>query len=169
MKQNTLMKFALFILFIITMIGCSQSAQTPKVKEVDALTFLTAFHDGKADQYKGYIVKGEGWEFSNYMFGMAPQGPIDLTIGFIGPDNKVTILKGWKEWSEAESAAQPMLMVELAGNGFMRKEFTPDDMPVYTFTGRYTGETTSKIRLVFKSGTQPLPYLVPVLTEGEVK
>jgi hypothetical protein len=169
MKRNTLIKFALFVMLFIIIAGCSQIPQTPKVKEVDALTFLTAFHDGKADQYKDYIVKGEGREFSNYMFGMAPQGPIDLTIGYIGPDNTVTILKGWKEWSDAESAAQPMLMVELAGSGFERKEFTPEDMPVYTFTGRYTGETTSKIRLVFKSGTQPLPYLVPVLTEGEVK
>jgi hypothetical protein len=138
-------------------------------KEVDAMTFLTAFQEGKVDQYLGFTVKGEGREFSNYIFGAAPQGPLNLTLGAIGPDHKVTILRSWKEWSDAEADGQPMLMLQLSGSNFARMEFNPSETPVYSFSGRYMGETTPQIRLVYKTGQEPGSFLIPVLVDGVVK
>ena len=132
------------------------------------MTFLLAFQEGEADQYLGYIVKGEGREFSNYLMGMAPTGALDIWLGTIGDDNEVVELKSWEEWSDAEANNQPMLMVELSGN-YTRKEFNPTEMPIYTFSGSFNGETASKIRLVSKTGTEPPPYIVPVLTECTVE
>jgi hypothetical protein len=139
------------------------------VKEVNAMTFLTAFQEGKADPYIGFTVKGEGREFSNYLMGAAPQGPLNLTLGTIGPDNKITILQSWEEWSSAEAEGQPMLMLQLSGSNFARKGFNPSEMPVYAFAGRYMGETVSQMQLVYKTGQEPAFFLVPVLVDGVVK
>jgi hypothetical protein len=162
--------FLFTILLIVSIIvsGCGPSAeQAATMASVDAMTFLIAFHEGKGDQYIGFIVKGEGREFSNYLMGMAPQGPLNLTLGTIGSDNTLTLLRSLQAWADAEAAGQPMLMLQLSGSEFMRKPFNASDMPVYTFTGRYMGETVSMIRLIWKTGEEPAPFLVPVLIDGE--
>jgi hypothetical protein len=167
-KTGKLSIICMAVLLILAMISGCTEPPAPKTKEVDALTFLLAFQEGKADQYKDFIVKGEGREFANYLMGMAPKGPLDLWLGTIGDDKKVQPLQSWEEWSDAESAGQPMLMLEISGD-FTRKDFNPSDMPSYTFSGRFTGETVSKRRLVYRTDTAPPPYSAPVLTEGSVE
>lgn len=58
--------------------------------EIDASTFLLDFAEGKAARYKGFTVKGEGTEFYVSLMGSMPQGPLQLTIGAIGRDEKAT-------------------------------------------------------------------------------
>lgn len=164
--------------FVLLLCGCAVSTTTTSTastttlppNEVDVVTFLVAFQEGKADQYLGLQVKGAGREFSNYIMGIGEQGPLTITVGTIDSAGQVVLLDNWENWSDAEAAGQKMLMLELQGASVERKQPDVSDpalmFPTYEFSGRYNGATTTKMQLVFKTGEQPAAYMVPVLEDA---
>jgi hypothetical protein len=167
----------IFTIVFLTAAGCSaalqsSAKQTAGVKQVDALTFLLAFQQGKAGQYEGYLVKGEGREFGiSLMTGTIPgEKPLALTIGTIGSNGEPGILETMDQWVAAESAGQAMLMVELHGETIIRKDFEPwENPPVCSFFGTYAGESVMLLRQVSKAGVAHEDISAPVLTGCEMK
>ena len=166
----------IFTLLFLMIAGCSPASQNSieqkTDKQVDALTFLLAFQKGEADQYKGYLVKGEGREFAiSLMTGSMPgERPLTITLGAIGSNGEPVLLETMDQWVAAESAGQTMLMVELHGDSITRKDHEPwENPPVCVFSGTFEGESVVLLRQVTKVGTDHEDILAPVLTGCEMK
>jgi hypothetical protein len=154
---------------LVFLFGCTAQSQAPpgkskdkaaapgtssSAREVDAVTFLMAFKDGKGDQYKGFTVKGEGHGFGPSLQvippGGTPEVALELTVGML-VDNKPVPVRTMEEWVQTEMRRTPRLDLRLTGPKLEEKKSAG---PEYSFSGKFTGETASMGRM-FSPGTAP--------------
>ncbi len=103
--------------------------------------FLLAFRQGKADQYKGFLVKGEGPSLGNSTVtpaGGNPEVALTIIVSGFGADGKLLPIKTTDDWAKARVAREEMLIVELRGPKLQKKQGEKD--PQYRFTGTFGGE-----------------------------
>lgn len=113
-----------------------------KAQAVDAAAFALAVHQGRAQEYKGRIVSGEGLDFH----GSWPS--LDLTVGSAAVDGQPKPLATWEEFLDAQRA-RTTLIVALNVAGFTRTSWpkrgtTP---AAYGFSGVFNGTMKTIPRL----------------------
>ncbi len=146
------------ILVVVALVAFGHSANiasqraSGSPREVDAATFLLAFQQGKAAQYKGFTVKGTGMNFNG-----TTEKNLALTVGALSGDGKVIPVKSLVEWITAASQKKT-LMVWLRGPRMSRKPESPDPLP-YKFSGTFAGEEMD-MGWGINSGSRPIPVLV---------
>lgn len=113
----------------------------PASSDVDAVTFVTAFRAGKADQYKETTVTGTGTNFHGTVLERIADGTsrpsLVITLGSELVDGKLQLLKTWNEFVEAERT-RTTLVVALSGPDLPQQ---PSSAPTaYSFSGVYDGQ-----------------------------
>ena len=152
---------------------------------VDAATFLLAFRDGKADQFKGRTVTGSGRDFT----GSAPK--LNLVVGAAGDGASTTPVTTWDQFRAAQDA-RTTLLIALDAASFKRTTWPKREQPVdeYTFSGVFrgvsvtvprTGSTSAapdsgpcggslppNVAVIGNSGTKTF-HCIPVLEEATIQ
>lgn len=109
--------------------------------DVDAVTFVTAFRSGKADQYKNMQVSGTGMNFHGAVMERLADGTtrtsMVITLGSELVDGKLQLLKTWDEFVAAERT-RATLVVALSGEDLPKRS---SSTPIaYNFSGVYDGQ-----------------------------
>jgi hypothetical protein len=115
--------------------------------DIDAVTFAQAFRAGKADQYKNKQITGAGVSFHGAIKERIGDGStrtsLVITLGAVGSDAKLQLLKTWDQFVAAEKA-QSTLVVALSGPGLPEP---PTSGPTsYDFSGVYDGQVRTVMR-----------------------
>jgi hypothetical protein len=108
---------------------------------VDAVTFVTAFRAGAADQYKDRQITGSGMNFHGKVEERLADGStrtsLVITLGSEVVDGKLQLFKTWEEFVEAERT-RTTLVVALSGPHLPQQQGgRPTE---YTFAGVYDGQ-----------------------------
>jgi hypothetical protein len=115
--------------------------------DVDAVSFALAFKAGTADQYKNKQIAGSGVSFH----GAIPERIADgstrtslvITLGAVGPDRKLAVLKTWDDFVAADRA-RTTVVVALSGPNLPAP---PAQGPVTVdFSGVYDGQVRTVMR-----------------------
>ena len=143
-------------------------------RKVDAVTLAVAVRAGQARQYEGYLVTGEGRSFDTNCTPADPSKKIDasipLVVGALGPDNKPAPVVTLEDWVNFQMVGRAMLMVKLRGQDLKIKPEPDAQHPVlYSFTGRFTGETDSVTPQASILDNTPKAFIIPVLVEAVAK
>ena len=115
--------------------------------DVDAVTFVTAFQTGNADQYKNKQISGTGVSFHGAIQERIADGStrtsLVMTLGSLAPGGKLALLKTWDEFVAAERA-RTTLVVALSGAGLPTPSATGPT--TFDFTGVYDGQVRTILR-----------------------
>src|SRR6188768_1462644 len=99
--------------------GLAAAGRQAADRKVDALTLAIAVRDGKAKQYEGFTVTGQGRSFDANCTPADPAKKIDasipLTLGVLGKDGKPQPVVTLEEVVTFQTVGRPMLLVKLRG------------------------------------------------------
>jgi hypothetical protein len=148
-------------------------AQTT-ARQVDVVTLAIAVRAGQAQQYKGYVVTGEGRSFDTQCTPADPKTKTDasvvLVVGALGRDNKPGPVQTLDDWYNFQLVGRPMLVVKLRGQDLkIKPEVDPQRPVVYAFTARFTGDTESMTPQPSITDNAPKAFDIAVLVEAVAK
>lgn len=119
----------------------------PSQTDVDALTFVTAFRAGNADQYKDKQIGGTGLSFHGAIKEKIADGStrtsLVITLGARARDGNVTPVKTWDDFVAAERAGTT-IVVALSGPNL--PEPAGAGPTAYQFSGVYDGQVRTIMR-----------------------
>ena len=139
-------------------------------REVDLQTFLTAHRDGKADQYKTFLVKGVGLNCNGdtkieYADGREEVFFI-LSPFAVHAGGKIEPVGSFKEYIEASLKKQRVLQIVLYGKDL--KPYPRSDKELH-FSGVFQGEYKSVTGAIgFGPDGQPPLDKAPILRDCDV-
>jgi hypothetical protein len=130
----------------ICAVFASLALLAPVQADVDAVTFVTAFRAGTADQYQNKQITGSGISFHGAIKEQIADGTsrtsLVITLG-ADANGKLNLLKTWEEFVEAERTRTTMV-VALSGPALPEP---PGRGPTaYEFTGVYDGQVRTIMR-----------------------
>ena len=141
-------------------------------KEVDLLTFLTAYRDGKAERYKGLVVKGAGLNCNGDTKVKRPNGRQEvffvLSPFACNAGGKMEPINSFKEQIHAALKKKQILQIVLYGRDLKPH---PESDKKLRFSGTFQGEYMSVPPLItFGSDVgQPMPMnKAPILRDCQV-
>ena len=141
--------------------------QAPASSDVDAVAFAMAFRARNADQYRDRQVTGTGTSFHGTIQERIADGTtrtsLVITLGSELEPGKLTVLKTWNEFVEAERM-RTTLVVALSGPNL--PEPPAGGPAVYDFSGVYDGQVRTVMRAP-QSATSDLPDPGPCPGEQE--
>ena len=148
--------------------------QTAPAKKIDALTLALAVRDGKAKQYEGFTVTGEGRSFDTNCVPADPVKKTDaiipLALGVLNKDGKLQTVSTLDDWINLHLAGRPQILVNLRGPDLKIKPETDPQHPVlYSFTGIFTGETAQVTPAPSILDNNPKSFTVAVLKDATAK
>lgn len=116
--------------------------------DVEAVTFVTAFKAGSADQYKNRQVSGSGASFHGPISERIADGTtrisLVITLGAAVPDGRMNLIKTWDDFVAAERE-RTTLVVALTGPGLPAP---PEQGPaMFDFSGVYDGQVRTIMRV----------------------
>ncbi len=143
-------------------------------RKVDAVTLAMAVRAGRAKQYEGYLVTGEGRSFDTNCTPADPGKKIDasipLALGALGPDGKPVPVVTMEDWVNFQMVGRAMLLVKLRGPDLkIKPELDPQHPVAYSFTARFTGETESVTPAASILDNNPKPFTIAVLVDAVAK
>ena len=109
--------------------------------DVDAVTFITAFRAGNADQYKNKQVSGTGVSFhgaiTERLADDSTRTSLVVTVGSAGQGGKIDLIKTWDEFVAAERD-RTTLVIALSGPDLPSP--AKGEAVSYDFSGVYDGQ-----------------------------
>jgi len=109
--------------------------------DVDAVTFITAFRAGNADQYKNKQVSGTGVSFhgaiTERLADDSTRTSLVVTVGSAGQGGKIDLIKTWDEFVAAERD-RTTLVIALSGPDLPSP--AKGEAVSYDFSGVYNGQ-----------------------------
>ena len=154
--------------------GLAAAGRQSSDRKVDALTLAIAVRDGKAKQYEGFTVTGQGRSFDANCTPADPAKKIDasipLTLGVLGKDGKPQPVVTLEEVVTFQTVGRPMLLVKLRGPKLeIKPEPDPQHPVLYSFTAVFTGETEQVTPAASIIDNNPKPFTVAVLKDAVAK
>jgi len=148
--------------------------QAASAKKIDAVTLALAVRDGKAKQYEGFTVTGEGRSFDTNCVPADPEKKTDalipLGLGVLGKDGKLQTVATLEDWINLQMVGRPQILVNLKGPALKIKPETDPQHPVlYTFIGVFTGETAQVTPAPSIMDNNPKSFTVAVLKDATAK
>ena len=152
---KTLCYSALSVVVTLSAVGLAAPPAPKQTKQIDASTFAVAFRNGQSDQYKGFVVTGNGAVFHGAM-SANPATTMILTIGALSADKTVTPLLTWDAFKAAEGD-RSTLVFRLFGSGLPGGFPSARQPPsMYAFSGTFNGEMLTMGRTATSSTSADL-------------
>jgi hypothetical protein len=116
--------------------------------DVDAVTFVTAFKSGTADQYKNQRVSGSGASFHGPVAERIADGTtrmsLVITLGSAGPDGRMNLIRTWDDFVAAERE-RTTSVVALTGPALPAPP--EQSSATFDFSGVYDGQVRTIMRV----------------------
>ncbi len=144
------------------------------VRQVDAVTLAIAVRAGQAQQYAGYVVKGEGRSFDTKCTPADPATKTDasiyLVLGALGRDDKPVPVQTLNDFVNLQTVGRPMLVARVRGKDLQIKPEVDPERPVpYVFTARFTGGVEAMTPQPSITDNAPKAFNIPVLVDTVAK